>query len=380
MSHILTLNAGSSSIKFAVYSRAGGVGQVMAGQVVDLGPKAELQLAGQTHAIGAADHNRAVTVILEAIAPALAGAEVTAVGHRIVHGGTVFSAPAIIDAAALDTLDGLVPLAPSHEPHNIAAIRAAMASFPDALQVGCFDTAFHAQQSFVESAYGLPRRYHDEGIRRYGFHGLSYAYIATVLQKDHPALHQGRVIVAHLGNGASMCAMRDGRSIGCSMGFSALDGLIMGTRVGQVDPGVLLYLLDQGMTPAALSDLLYKESGLKGLSGLTNDMRALLASDDPNAAEAVACYTYRARREIGAMAAMLGGLDGLVFTGGVGENAAAIRAGIAEGLGFVGVTLDAAANTAGATRIGTGAVEVLVIPTDEEGVIARATDAILRAR
>ncbi len=373
MSAILTLNAGSSSIKFGVYGAGDEPVEIVQGQVENLGPNAELEIeGGAAKLIGQADHARAVVAILEAISPYLDGRSVAGVGHRIVHGGADFAAPEVLSQPVLDKLDRLIPLAPLHQPHNLAAVRAAQAAFPDAVQVGCFDTAFHRGHSFVNDAYGLPRRYYDEGVRRYGFHGLSYDYIAGVLRRDWPDLARGRVIVAHLGNGASLCAMQDGKSVSSTMGFSALDGVAMGTRPGQLDPGVLLYLMDQGMDAAALTHLLYKESGLKGLSGKSNDMRALLASGSAAAKQALDYYVHRIRHEIGALAADLGGLDGLVFTGGVGENAAPIRARVLDGLAFLGLALDVKANTAGAAEISTGTTRALVIATDEERIIARA--------
>ncbi|MEE4119883.1 MAG: acetate/propionate family kinase [Paracoccaceae bacterium] len=384
MAAILTLNAGSSSIKFGVYATGDDPDSLASGQVDRLGPEARLILeAGdgrEERAVEAADHRAGVAAILAAIRPATAGREVAGVGHRVVHGGTGFDAPAELTAEVRDRLAELVPLAPLHQPHNLAAVEAAVAAFPCALQVGCFDTAFHRGHPFVADAFALPRRFYDEGVRRYGFHGLSYDYIAGRLAAEHPALHAGRVVVAHLGNGASMCALRGGRSIASSMGFSALDGLPMGTRCGQIDPGVLLYLMDRGMGAEDFTRLLYRESGLLGLSGVSHDMRTLLASSDPRAAEALAYYAHRIGREIGAMAAELGGLDALVFTGGVGQNAAPIRARALAGLGWMGLAVDAEANDAGAGEIGAGEVPVLVIPTDEERVIARAVQAALSAR
>lgn len=373
---ILTLNAGSSSLKFGLYDRAPEPALRRMGQVESLGAEATLILRGddgkQETGIGRADHGAALAAILQALEPDLAGASVAGIGHRIVHGGPDFGAPEKLDAEKLAALEALIPLAPLHQPHNLAAIRAAAESFPDAVQVGCFDTGFHQGRPFVNDTYGLPRAYYARGVRRYGFHGLSYDYITGVLRRDFPDLARGRVVIAHLGNGASMTAVQDGRSVASSMGFSALDGLVMGTRCGQLDPGVMLYLLDQGMTGKELERLLYHESGLLGLSGIGHDMRILLASDDPNAVEALDYYIARLVREVGAMAAMLGGLDGLVFCGGVGENAAPIRARVLKRLAFLGLELDAQANTAGARRIGKGRVEALVIPTDEERVIARA--------
>ena len=377
MSIILTLNAGSSSIKFGVYAAAKDPTPIAGGQVENLGSAARLDLDGQSREIGSADHVAAVAAILQAVAPRLQGRAVAAVGHRIVHGGAEFAAPIHLDDASLAALQALVPLAPLHQPHNLAGVAAAQAAFPDAAQIACFDTAFHRGQPFVSDTFALPRRFYDAGVRRYGFHGLSYDYIASVLARDHPDLHAGRVVIAHLGNGASMCALQGGRSVASSMGFSALDGLVMGTRCGQIDPGVLLYLMAQGMGVDEMTTLLYRDSGLKGLSGLTHDMRTLLSSDDPRAAEAIEHYVLRARRELGALAAMMGGIDALVFTGGVGENAAPIRAGILEGSDFLGLSVDQRKNAAHAGNIAQGDKPVLVIPTDEERVIARAASAWL---
>ncbi|MFC3614414.1 acetate/propionate family kinase [Lutimaribacter marinistellae] len=382
MSDILTLNAGSSSIKFGLY-RSGEEPQLrQLGQIENIGPLARMVLRGEdgktTTEIGPADHGRAVRAILDVVAPMLEGRAVAGVGHRIVHGGKTFGAPTELTPQVMDQLDALVPLAPLHQPHNLAAVRAAQDAFPQAVQIGCFDTAFHKGHPFVNDAFALPRRFYDEGVRRYGFHGLSYDYISGRLVTDHPDLANGRVVIAHLGNGASMCAVKGGRSIGSTMGFSALDGLPMGTRCGQLDPGVMLYLLDQGYSPVQLGDMLYKESGLKGLSGISHDMRTLLASDAPEAAQAIDYYVFRIRRELGAMAAVLGGLDALVFTGGIGENAAPIRARVADELGFLGLQIDSAANSAGDRVISSGRTPVLVIPTDEERVIARAVSAALR--
>jgi acetate kinase len=378
MSTILTLNAGSSSIKFAAYQTSGqGDGEpqlLQVGMVENLGPVAQLVLKGdtaQTIDIGPADHAAAVPAILRALEPVLKGRTVTGVGHRIVHGGKTFGAPVRLTAEVFSQLEAFVPLAPLHQPHNLAAVRAAQAAFPQALQVGCFDTSFHKGHPFVNDTFALPRRFYDQGVRRYGFHGLSYDYITTCLRRDWPELAKGRVVIAHLGNGASMCAVQDGRSMGSTMGFSALDGLPMGTRCGQLDPGVLLYLMNQGMGVDEITRVLYTESGLKGLSELSHDMRTLLASDDPKAQEAIDYYVFRIKRELGGMAAVLGGLDGLVFCGGVGENAAQIRAKVVEGMGFLGLSMDAKANAAGEARIGTGTAQVLVIRTDEEQIIAR---------
>ncbi|MDU9002308.1 acetate/propionate family kinase [Sedimentitalea todarodis] len=380
MSAVLTLNAGSSSLKFALYRAASEPEVLRSGQVENIGPVARLSLrGGAPREIGPADHVVAVRAIFTALEGALKGQQVEGVGHRIVHGGKAFGAPVELTEEVLAQLEALIPLAPLHQPNNLAAVRAAQAAFPDARQIGCFDTAFHRGHPFVNDAFALPRRFYDQGVRRYGFHGLSYDYIAGVLKRDWPELAQGRVVICHLGNGASMCAVAQGRSRGSTMGFSALDGLPMGTRCGQLDPGVLLYLMAQGMTHAQIEHMLYSESGLMGLSQISNDMRMLLQSEDPRAAEAIDYYVFRIRREMGAMAAVLNGLDGVVFTGGIGENAAPIRARVVEGMDFLGLRLDADANAASAVSVGAGAAKILVIKTDEERVIARAVAAALAA-
>lgn len=389
---ILTLNAGSSSIKFSVYAAAAGEPVRRAeGQVENLGPAAHLkaEILGEKidRQIGGADHAHAVPAILDCCAPALAGAPVAGVGHRVAHGGADFTGPRPLDDATLATLAKLAPFAPLHQPHNLAAATAAKAAFPDAIQIGCFDTSFHRGHPWVNDVFGLPKRLYDEGVRRYGFHGLSYDYVAGALADYAPELSGGRVVIAHLGNGASMCAVRDGRSVASTMGFSALDGLPMGTRCGQLDPGVLLYLMDsKGMSAREIERLLYKESGLKGLSGLSHDMRELetaAAQGHEGAAQAIAYFVFRIHREIGAMAAILNGIDAMVFCGGIGEHAALVRERICEGMGWLGLTLDPERNgeaTGAAIReIGAAGsrVRTLVVPTDEERVIARAVNAAL---
>lgn len=365
---ILTINAGSSSIKFSVFDRGADVRELGRGQVESLGSAACLVLPakdGETTqvALGQADHTRALREILAHLAPITGGRKISGVGHRIVHGGAEFSAPQILSPGVLTRLERFKPLAPLHQPFNLEGVRAAQAAFGDAIQIGCFDTAFHRGHPWEHDTYAIPRAYYDKGVRRYGFHGLSYDFVSGELARLHPELATGRVIIAHLGNGASMCALSGGKSHSSTMGFSPLEGLPMGTRCGAIDPGVLLYLLEQeGMEPAAIGHLLYKESGLLGLSGLSHDMRRLLASTAPEAAQAVSYYVTRIRREIGAMAVDLGGLDALVFTGGVGENSEEIRTQVGDGLGWL-----------------LGDAPVLVIPTDEERVIARAVDAVLAA-
>ena len=385
MRAILTLNAGSSSLKLGLFSER--LETLGFGHVDRIGGQGRLRVvdgAGQTLPIPDTrpedfeTHAKALATALAAFRVAFYDPEVIAVGHRVVHGGIHHAAPERITDDLMAELAKLAPFAPLHQPHNLAGVRAALDAFPDAPQIACFDTAFHRNHPFVNDTFALPRRFYEKGVRRYGFHGLSYDYISGELATTEPKLHAGRVVVAHLGSGASMCGLQGGQSIASTMGFSALDGLPMGTRSGQLDPGVLLYLMDQeGMSSGEISDLLYKESGLKGMSGISNDMRELEASDDPHAAEAIDYFTFRIRRELGALAAALGGLDALVFCGGIGENSAHIRARVCEGMGWIGITLDAGKNAANARHISTGPVEVMVIPTNEELVIARAAHAVL---
>jgi acetate kinase len=286
----------------------------------------------------------------------------------------------IVTDDVIRQLETLVPLAPLHELHNIAGIKAACEAWPDVPQIACFDTAFHRSHPFVNDVFALPRKYYDEGLRRYGFHGLSYEYVSTKLRQISPLHAQGRVVVAHLGNGASMCAIRDGLSVASSMGFTPLDGLPMGTRCGQLDPGVLLYLMqEKKMSVDAIADLLYRESGLKGLSGISNDMRELEASDRPEAQQAIEYFVFRIRRELGGLAAALEGLDAMVFCGGIGEHAWRVRERVLEGMGWIGIELDRSANRGSEQVISSerSRVRVFVIPTDEEAMIARQTLAVL---
>lgn len=385
MSLILTLNAGSSSIKFSVYLQDHDEpNELIVGQVENLGPAARLSMTinarSEEHSseIGVADHSLAVKAILKALEPYLQGERLIGVGHRVVHGGVEFDKPVLLNEDVIERLNALTPLAPLHQPHNLACIHAAIATFPQAEQIACFDTAFHRGHPWVNDTFALPKRFYEQGVRRYGFHGLSYDYISSELVRSHRALANSKIVVAHLGNGASMCAINQGKSVGSTMGFSALDGLPMGTRCGQLDPGVLLYLMDQGHSSSEISRILYKESGIKGLSGMTSDMRELLASDADDAKKAIDYYVFRIQREVGAMAAILGGLDGLVFCGGIGENASEIRERIVEHLGFLGLRIDKTANNTNALNIGAGSTPILVIPTDEERVIARAVDQLTK--
>jgi acetate kinase len=381
---ILTLNAGSSSLKLGLYDDRCSL--LASGLVDRIGPQATLRLrdaAGRDIVVPQGSlltHAGALETVLHGLGAAFP-VSIVAVGHRVVHGGMQFEGPTAIDPTVLSRISALVPFAPLHQPHNIAGIEAATRAFPDALQVACFDTAFHRGHAFAQTAYALPGEYFDKGIRRYGFHGLSYQSIAETLAATAP--HLSRVVVAHLGNGASLCALRDGRSVSSTMGFTALDGLPMGTRPGQIDPGVLLYMLQQeGLTADEVSDLLYRRSGLLGLSGLSPDMRVLEAAASEAAERAITYFTTRIRREIAALAADLGGIDGIVFTAGIGENSARIRAEVCTGLTWLGATLDPARNGLPAPVISAegSAIEIRVIPTDEEGVIARSTRAALGKR
>ncbi len=388
MGAVLTLNAGSSSLKFALYDAEGD--QPIAEGIVDrIGAnQAEIKLKDAAGAdlpvvnIPLVDHAQAIRAVLDSLNAAFPGKKLGAIGHRVVHGGTEFDRPTVVDDAVLAKLEALAPFAPLHQPHNLAGIRAAMAAYPGVPQIACFDTAFHRSHPWVNDTFALPREYYDRGVRRYGFHGISYDYITSELQARAPLIAAGRVVVAHLGNGASMCAIQHGRSVASTMGFSALDGLPMGTRSGQVDPGVLLYLMDQeGMDAEAISDMLYRRSGLLGLSGgLSNDMRTLEASDAPEAAEAIDYFVFRIQRELGAMAASMGGIDALVFCGGIGENSRLIRARVCERTEWMGIEIDHARNAENATIISSdlSRAKVMVIPTDEGLVIARAARDHLR--
>src|SRR6056297_2107438 len=377
MTGLLTLNAGSSSLKFGLYDSAPEPVLRVSGQVDGIGAAAQLILSTDDKTTstpcGVATHLEALERIIAALEPYLDGITIAGVGHRVVHGGPDFAEPVIVTPEIEAALTALIPLAPLHQPHNLAGIAAARDLFPDAVQVACFDTAFHRGHPWVNDTFALPRRFYEDGIRRYGFHGLSYDYITGVIARDEPELHAGRIIIAHLGNGASMCAVQRGQSIGSTMGFSALDGLPMGTRCGQIDPGAVLHLIEQkGMTPKEVLSLLYTESGLLGLSGISSDMRELLASDRSEAREAIDYYVFRARRGIGALSAVLGGLDALVFCGGIGENADIIRRRIVDGLDYLGLSMASEPDPL-SRDIGSGPARILVIPTDEERVIARAT-------
>jgi acetate kinase len=385
---VLTINAGSSSIKFALFELNGADNTLarhpsLSGQIDGIGADAKLVAKDgddkrfpDIALTAGIKHKEAFDQLLRWLGNNSGGDwRITAVGHRVVHGGSLYSQPIILTPAVLAELEQFVLLAPLHQPHNLAGINALSALLPEIPQIACFDTAFHRTQPPVAQMFAIPKALTAEGVKRYGFHGLSYEYIARVLP-EHTAKADGRVLVAHLGNGASLCAMLGRRSQGSSMGFTAIDGLMMGTRTGALDPGVLLYLLEnKGMGVKDLTNLLYKQSGLLGVSGISQDMRTLLASDDPAAEEAVELFCYRAITQIGALAAAIGGLDALVFTGGIGEHASEIRRRIAEGCAWLGLELDNAANTANNIRISTAGsrIDALVIPTDEEWMIAEHT-------
>ncbi len=388
---ILVLNAGSSSLKFSVFlDRAGATPQLaLRGQIEGILSNPSFvarDASGATLAesdLGAATqpgHQGAAGFLLDWLDRRLDGQRLVAAGHRVVHGGLEFSAPVRVSAAVLDALERLVPLAPLHQPHNLAAIRAVAARAPELAQVACFDTAFHTAQPPLAQAFALPRRLTEAGIRRYGFHGLSYEYIAQLLPSIDSRAASGRTVVAHLGNGASMCALLAGKSAASTMGFTALDGLPMGTRCGAIDPGVLLHLLDHhGMDARGLERLLYHESGLLGVSGISSDMRTLLASRDVHAADAVDLFVYRIVRELGSLAAALGGLDALVFTAGIGENTPLIRARVCRAAAWLGIELDESANGGGGPRISRpdSRTSAWVLPTNEELMIALHTRAAL---
>jgi acetate kinase len=388
---IVVLNAGSSSLKFTIYSEQDDKPAALYdGQIEGLFTHSRLKVKDDTGNVVVdktwpadepLDHVGAIDALFSWGREFLGGAErITAFGHRVVHGGLHYTKPTLIDNQILSDLEKLNPLAPLHQPHNLAAIRVIRNRRPDMPQVACFDTSFHSSIPEVAQAFALPRKFTEQGIRRYGFHGLSYEYIASVLPCIDPEAAKGRTVVAHLGNGASMCAMNGLKSAACTLGFTAVDGLMMGTRCGSLDPGVLLYLMNEcGMTTRDLEKLIYKESGLLGVSGISSDMRTLLASTDPHAAEALALFIYRIIRELGALVASMGGIDALVFTGGIGENAAPIRERVCQAAAWLGLAYDARTNASNGPCISheSSRVRVWVIPTDEELMIALHTRKVL---
>ncbi len=385
------LNVGSSSIKFSVFlDRGGELERDLHGQLERINASPRLLAvdgAGQIRSDrklpgGTLGHQQALEYLLEFLGGALGPGQLACVGHRVPHGGLSHREPVLLDASVVARLEELVPLAPLHQPYALIAVRALLLGLPRLPQVACFDTSFHRTLSPPEQRFAIPAELHDAGVRRYGFHGLSYEWIASVLSRFDARAATGKTIVLHLGNGASACAMEGGRSVATTMGFTALDGLPMGTRSGTVDPGVLLYLLQQrGMDAAAVQTLLYERSGLLGLSGISSDMRTLLASDDPRAKVAIDVYCHRIRREVGSLAAALGGVDALVFTGGIGENALAIRERVCRDAAWLGVEIDDGANARHGPCISTPSsrVSAWVIPADEERIIALHTRRMVRA-
>jgi acetate kinase len=386
---IVVINAGSSSLKFSLYAaQDGALALEQHGQVEALSTAPAFvardqrgrALAERRWPAGTRlSHDEAAQHLAAHLGAALDGREIAGIGHRVVHGGLQFAQPVRVDRAVLAQLEKYVPLAPLHQPHNLAPIRWLLDNAPQVPQVACFDTAFHRSNSDLAQMFGLPYPFFERGVRRYGFHGLSYEYIASVLPQVDARAAAGRTLVLHLGNGASICALQGGRSVATSLGFTALDGLLMGTRCGSLDPGVVLMLLDRGMSVREVEHLLYSESGLLGVSGVSSDMRALLASGTPGARRAIDLYCHRIAREIGSLAAVLGGVDAIVFTAGIGQHAAAIRARVLADAAWLGVALDAAANDRGGPRISRddSRVVALALPTDEERMIARHTQALI---
>jgi acetate kinase len=384
---ILILNVGSSSIKFSLFEgheRPGLTGLICDGEIHGIGHRVYFVARDRSgasltnrHLAEATSHEDALSALLNWMERRFSNTRLVAAGHRVVHGGSLYSVPVRIGSTVIDDLRRLVPLAPLHQSHNLAAITAISKLHPDLPQIACFDTAFHHTQPEIAAAYALPRAITAKGVRRYGFHGLSFEYIADVLPDVlGPVLADSRIVVAHLGSGASMCAMHQRRSMATTMGFSTLDGLPMGSRCGNLDPGVVLYLMqEKGMTPQAVSDLLYHSSGLLGMSGISDDMRTLLASADPLAACAVDLFVYRTSRELGSLAASLGGIDALIFTAGIGEHAPEIRRRVCEQASWLGIELDGAANAAGSPMITTpeSKTSAWIIPTNEDLMIARHT-------
>lgn len=390
---ILVINTGSSSVKFAVYRTAddGATSPLCRGQVEDIDLSPRFSVSGkdtptiidlELDAGSVSGHSESVEWILSWIDSNIPGAQITAVGHRVVHGGAEFTTPVIVDKEILKELTELEKHAPLHQPYNVAGITAIMKSHPGITQVACFDTAFHRTQPKVSEMFGIPDEYFKSGVRRYGFHGLSYEYIVSKIHEIDPAISDGRLIATHLGNGASMCAIDGGKSIATTMGFTALDGLPMGTRSGSIDPGVIFYLIrDKGFTIEQVEDLLYRKSGLLGISGITNDMETLTSSKEPGARLAVEYFTYRCIREMGSLTAALGGLDALVFTGGIGENSSIVRERVCSGLKWLGIGIEKEKNAANEELISTPGISpaVYVIQTNEELVIALHTAKALKS-
>jgi acetate kinase len=385
---VAVINAGSSSIKFAIYDAGNQLSVMFRGQVEKIGLAPHLHILDADKQVVAdrhwradeLDHRAATREILQTAVGLIDGMPVVGIGHRVVHGGLRYAAPVQVDKKILATLETLAPLAPLHQPHNLSPISVIAEQAPQIPQVACFDTAFHRTQGNLAQIFALPRKFTEAGIRRYGFHGLSYEYVVSQLGKTAPELAEARLVIAHLGNGASLCAVHQGRSVANTMGFTAVDGLVMGTRCGAIDPGVILYLMDTySMDARAIETLIYRQSGLLGVSGISSDMRTLRASSDPAAAEAIALFNYRIVREIGSLAAALDGIDGLIFTGGIGENDAATRAAVCGGCRWLGLELNDARNKDAASRISadTSRIPAWIIPTDEERMVARHTIKVL---
>lgn len=385
---ILTINAGSSSLKFALHPVDAHLTPVLRGKVTGIKRAPEFSISAPKGSplpvpvLNAdATHEDAARILLDWLAAHADEHSVVGVGHRVVHGGQDFAAPARITSEVVTALTALTPLAPLHQPHNLAAVHLIAEQFPTLPQVAVFDTSFHTTQDPLAKMFALPHELSDQGLMRYGFHGLSYEFIASTLPDHLGEKADGKVIVAHLGNGASLCAIKDGKSVATTMGFTALDGLVMGRRSGRIDPGVILHLVQQrGMSVPDIEKLLYQQSGLQGVSGISNAMQDLEASDDPRAKTAIDLFCYRAAAEIAALIPALGGLDALIFTAGIGENSARARAGICDRLEWLGITLDAQANEAAALRINdkNARCDVLVVPTNEDAVIAQHTIALTR--
>ena len=385
---VAVVNAGSSSIKFAVFEDDADQTLRFRGQVEKIGvapcmavtgPNGDTLFANEWGAKDL-DHRSATRVILQTTISLLGGEAVEGIGHRVVHGGTMFTEPTQITKQVVQQLKSLIALAPLHQPHNLSPIETILAEAPHIPQVACFDKAFHQTQPHLAQAFALPREITDAGVRRYGFHGLSYEFVSGRLRSVAPDYADKRIIIAHLGNGASICALHNGRSVATTMGFTAVEGLMMGTRCGSIDPGVLIYLMDEKKLNArGLEDLIYKKSGLLGVSGISSDMRTLRESSDPRAREAIDLFIYRIVREIGSLAAALGGVDGIVFTGGIGERDAKTRREVIAGCAWLGAVLDEQANSTAERRIesSTSTIPIWVLPTDEERVIARHTAALL---
>jgi len=390
---IIVINAGSSSIKFSLFlERGGDLALDVRGQIEGLFTTPRFLARDSSRGILAErswgdgmrlGHDGAMEHLRGFLKQQLVDDRLIGVGHRIVHGGPEYAAPIRVDAGVLGALQQLIPLAPLHQPHNLSPIAALLERAPELPQVACFDTAFHRTNPDVAQRFALPAELHEAGVRRYGFHGLSYEYIASVLPRFDAKAAAGKTVVLHLGNGASMCALASGRSVASTMGFTAVDGLAMGTRCGALDPGVILYLMtERRMSVGDVEQLIYQESGLLGVSEISSDMRMLLASDDHRARLAIDLYVYRIRRELGSLAGALGGLDAVVFTAGIGENAPVIRERVCRDAGWLGLTLDQRANSTGGTRISapTSSVSAWVIPTDEELMIARHTRRVLEGK